>query len=98
VHWHVGNKIEWSVDLETEFFIKSFGCDLFSFVLIDNLPSLVSIVGSTIDSDCLTFLVLASSNIKALFVLNVAEVFVFIDKDLEPLRVGAPDLHVDGSS
>jgi len=45
--------------------------------------------------DSLAFFILVTNNIKtSAGLLNVTEVFRLINKDLEPLRVGAPDLHV----
>jgi hypothetical protein len=46
----------------------------------------------------LTFFIFAAYYIKAFLVFNVAEMIVSIFEDLEPSRVGAPDLHVVGSS
>jgi hypothetical protein len=45
-----------------------------------------------------SFNVFASSNIKDLVVGPVDELVVLILEDLEPSRVGAPDLHVIGST
>jgi len=98
MHWHIGDKIKWSIDFKTKFFIKSLSWSLFSLVLVDNLPSLVCIVCSAINSNGLSFVVFAPCNIKTFLVFNVAEVFVTIDEDLEPSRVGAPDLHVVSST
>jgi hypothetical protein len=42
----------------------------------------------------LTFFIFAAYYIKAFLVFNVAEMIVSIFEDLEPSRVGAPDLHV----
>jgi hypothetical protein len=66
--------------------------------LVDDLPSLVGVVCSTEDLNLLTFNIFASSNIKTFFVLNVAEVLIRISENLEPSRVGAPNLHVVGST
>jgi hypothetical protein len=63
-----------------------------------DFPSLVGVIGSAINLNSLSFNIFAASNIKAFLVLNVAEVLIRVDEDLEPLRVGAPDLHVVGST
>jgi hypothetical protein len=69
-----------------------------SLVNIDNLPSLVSTTMTLVDDNGLAFSVLVSTDIEASLVLNVAESFISICEDLEPSRVGAPDLHVLSSS
>jgi len=53
---------------------------------------------SGMDDNCLTFSVFVSRDIKGFLVLPIDEVFLLIGKDLEPLRVSAPDLHVAGLS
>jgi hypothetical protein len=53
---------------------------------------------SSIDLNVLAFNVFSSSDIKNLLVLDVDEVPVSVDEDLPPVGVGAPDLHVNGSS
>jgi hypothetical protein len=37
-------------------------------------------------------------DIKALLVVPVDEMFILVGEDLPPSRVGAPDLHVVGST
>jgi hypothetical protein len=44
LHWHSRSNIERSVDVETEFFVESFGSNWLCLVKIDNLPLLISIV------------------------------------------------------
>jgi hypothetical protein len=46
------------------------------------------------DDNSLAFSILVSTDIEASLILNIAESFISIGKDLEPSRVGAPDLHV----
>jgi hypothetical protein len=41
VEWKLGDKVEWSIDVEAKFFIKSLSSSLFSLVKIKNLPFLV---------------------------------------------------------
>jgi hypothetical protein len=80
--------------METKFFVQSLSLNLSSLVKIDNLPLLVSSIVVTPNSNCLSFLVLCSLDIKDLVVGPVDEL-VFVElEDLEPSRVSAPDLHV----
>jgi len=46
----------------------------------------------------LSFLIFATSNIKNFIVRPIDELFIFVLENLEPSGVGAPDLHVVGSS
>jgi hypothetical protein len=41
VEWKLGDKVEWSIDVEAKFFIQSLSSSLFSLVKIKNLPFLV---------------------------------------------------------
>jgi hypothetical protein len=41
LHWHSWSEVEWSVDLESVFFIKSLSILLSSFIKIDDVPFLV---------------------------------------------------------
>jgi hypothetical protein len=43
-HWHSRSDVEWSVDVETKLFVESFGSNWFSFIKVDNLPSLIGIL------------------------------------------------------
>jgi len=85
--------------VESKFFVESLGLSLCLLVKIENLPSLVGSVGSSIELNSLTLNILRLEYINALVgLLDVAEVLSLIHEDLEPSRVGAPDLHVLGSS
>jgi hypothetical protein len=79
-------------------FMKSFSLVFLSFVKIHNLPFLVVTVVLVPDNNLSSFFVLSSVNIECFTILPVDEVFTFILEDLEPSWVGAPDLHVVGSS
>jgi hypothetical protein len=84
VEWKLRDEVEWSVDVEAEFFIQSLGLSLDS-INIFNFPSLVSTIMSIMDDNSLTFNILRSSNIEtSVSLLDIAEVFIFIPEDLEP--------------
>jgi hypothetical protein len=58
---------------------------------------LVSSVMSVMNLDLLSFNIFTLEYIEAsVGLLDVTEVFTTVDKDLEPSRVGWPDLHVLG--
>jgi len=83
--------------VESEFFIESLCFSLCLLVKIKNLPSLVGSIVSAMNLNFLCFNILTLVNIKATVgLLDVAEVFSTVYKDLEPLRVSAPNLHVFG--
>jgi hypothetical protein len=85
--------------METEVFMKSLILFFFSFVKIDNLPSLVGSIMSVPNDNISSFFIFSSMDIKAFVgLLEVAEVLALVLEDLPPSRVGAPDLHVAGSS
>jgi len=84
--------------MEAPFFVKSFLSCLLRFVKVDNCPSLVSSSVVAIYSNWMSFFILVSFYLENLFALPVDELLTFILEDLEPSRVGAPDLHVVGSS
>jgi hypothetical protein len=84
--------------MESKVFVKTLL--LWSLILIEiqdvPLLSFASVV--TPDLNGLAFFVLASSDVKDFAALPVDELVVLILEDLPPSRVGAPDLHVVGSS
>jgi hypothetical protein len=84
--------------METEVFVESLGLDWTSFVKVDDSPSLMSSVIVTIDTNCLSFSILGTCDIKYFTVLPIDELAVLVLEDLEPSRVSAPDLHVVGST
>jgi hypothetical protein len=53
---------------------------------------------ATMNNNSLALNIFASTDIENFSVLNVYELLSLISKDLEPSRVGAPDLHVVGLS
>jgi hypothetical protein len=97
VEWKLGHKVEWSVDVEPEFFVKSLGFGLYC-INIDNLPSLVGSIMSLVNNNSLSLDILSSRYVQAFTILPIDKVFILILEDLEPLRVGTPDLHVIGLS
>jgi hypothetical protein len=80
--------------METKFFVQSTCLGLCSLVKIENLPLLVATIVVSSNTDCTSFLILATSDIKDLVVLPVDKLVLVELEDLPPLRVGAPDLHV----
>jgi hypothetical protein len=98
LHWKSWLDDEWSVDMESEFFILTLVSNLLWFINVDNIPSLV---GSSVSAPCenwLSFDILSTWDIKCFLGLEVDEVFTFILPELPPVGIGAPDLHVGGSS
>ena len=69
-----------------------------SLIKINNLPFLMSSTVVAVDTYWSSFFVLISFNFKDLAALPVDELAVLILENLEPSRVGAPDLHIIGSS
>jgi hypothetical protein len=94
VEWKLRDNIEWSIDVESEFLIQSLSLSLCSLVKIDNLPFLVTAISLSINNNLSSFLIFRLFNIKALSVLNVAESVNLKFEDLEPLGIGAPNLHI----
>jgi hypothetical protein len=88
--------------VETELLVEALSSNGLSFIEINYLPSLVSIVGivsvSGSDDNCLAFLILWGINLKNLVVGWVHEESVLELENLEPSWIGRPDLHVSGSS
>jgi len=86
LHWHVRSDIEWSVDVETEFFIESFSFTLSSLVKIDDIPFLVNLTCVLSDNNLSSFLILGTIDIKNLLILSdVDELSCLELEDLEPL-------------
>jgi hypothetical protein len=84
--------------VETKIGVHSLGLDWSSFVKIDDIPSLIGSIVFLPDDNLSSFLIFSSMNIKSSSILDINEMFINILEDLEPSRVGAPDLHVVGSS
>jgi hypothetical protein len=82
--WKFGNKVEWSVDMESKVFVQSLGLWAISFVEIDHSPFLVSSSIITVNSYFLSFFILSTRDIKNFAVLPVDELFFLILEDLEP--------------
>jgi len=79
--------------MESEFLVFSLGCNLISFVSVDDLPFLVLSAMSFPYNDFSSFFVFAAMNIKTFGILPIAEVFILVGENLPPSRVSAPDLH-----
>jgi hypothetical protein len=98
VEWKLGDQIEWSIDIEAKVLVNSLGLDWTSFVNIKNSPSLVLSTVVSVDTYCLSFSILGTSDIKYFTVLPIDELAILILEYLEPSGVSAPDLHVVGSA
>jgi hypothetical protein len=70
--------------MESEVFVKSLLLRSSILVKIDNIPFLVESIMTSIDNDCLSFSIFASSNIKDFAIGKVDEFFVLILEDLPP--------------
>jgi hypothetical protein len=77
-HWHHWFNVEWSVDVETKFFIESLGSESISILKIDNLPFLVdsSIVWAYVTF--LHFSILCIQNFKYLLGSWIDELFTSV--------------------
>jgi len=84
--------------MESELLVEALSLISVSFVKIDNLPLLVLSSVVSPNSNWCSFLILSTFDVKDFAGLPVDELAVFILEDLEPSGVGAPDLHVIGSS
>jgi hypothetical protein len=100
LHWHSGSQVEDLSDSETELTVCSLGLESFitHLVFVDNLPSLSWCSVLFPDLDVVGFFISSSCNIEYLGVLDVGEEGAIVLEDLPPVRVGAPELHVAGSS
>jgi hypothetical protein len=58
VEWKLRHNVEWPVDVESKLFVQTLGLSFSLLVKIQNLPSLVSSVGSTCDLNSLSFNIL----------------------------------------
>jgi hypothetical protein len=65
-----------------------------SFVGVKDFPLLIASIVVVVDNNCLSFNIFVTAYIKDLFVLNVHELVSNKSEDLEPARIGAPNLHV----
>jgi hypothetical protein len=88
VEWKLGNKVEWSVNVETEVLAYSLGLWSLGFVKINNIPLLMLASVVTPNSNLMAFLVFSSSNVEDLVRLPVDELVVLVSEYLPPSRVG----------
>jgi hypothetical protein len=84
--------------MEAKVFVYTLGLWSLGFVKINNVPFLSSSTVVTENTNCLSFFILTSFNVKDLVTLPVDELVILISEDLPPSRVGTPDLHVLGST
>ena len=86
LHWHVRSEVEWSVDVETEFFIESLSLILGSFVKIDDIPFLADTISVLSDNNLSGFLVSGSIDSKdSLVSVDIDELAGLELEDLVPL-------------
>jgi len=98
VEWEFGDEIEWSVDMETEVLVQSLCLWSLRLIDIDNIPLLTSGSLVAINLNWGTFTVIVTFDIKSFTGLPIDELVVLVLEYLPPVRVGAPDLHVVGST
>jgi hypothetical protein len=96
--WKSRSDVEWSIDMETKLIAHSLVLNLVSLINIDNIPHLVLSFAVAENSNSCAFDILRSLDIKYFTVLHIDELVALVLEDLEPSRVGAPDLHVIGFS
>jgi len=84
--------------MEAKLFVEALGSILCCLINIDNVPqlSLGSIASPYLNWGAFT--IIAIFDIKHFLALPVDELVVLVLEYLEPVRVGAPDLHVVGFS
>jgi hypothetical protein len=85
LHWKSGSEVEWSVDVESEIFMKSLSLDTLCLINIDDLPFLVLSIVFLPGKDFTSFFISIMINVKYFMINNVDEVFLFIFEELEPL-------------
>jgi hypothetical protein len=98
VEWQLRYHVEWSINVDTELIIESLGLSLLSLIKIKNLPFLVCSAVVSSNTNSIAFFILRSSYVKDLVIGPVDELIIIVLEDLEPSWVGAPDLHVVGST
>jgi hypothetical protein len=98
LEWKSWSDVEWSVDMESEVFVEAFLSIFISFIYIQYIPSLgfASVIRK--DLDWVSFHIFTTSDIESLTSLPIDELVVLIFENLPPSWVGAPDLHIVGSS
>jgi hypothetical protein len=82
--WKFGDQVEWSVDMESKVFVDSLGLWSLSFIKIYNIPLLSFSTVVIKYTNCLSFLVFVSFDVKNLVALPVDELISLVSKDLEP--------------
>jgi len=58
LHWESGSNVEWSIDVESKFFIQSLGLSLGCFVKIKDSPFLVVFTSVVSNTNSLSFFIL----------------------------------------
>jgi hypothetical protein len=88
LHWKSGSNIEWSIDIESKFFIETLGLSLCLLVKIKDLPFLSSRIDLGMNYDFLSFNIFLLIDMESLVVLYIDKFVNLILENLEPLRVG----------
>ena len=90
--------MEWSFDVQTEFSIElSLLWLRFHLINVDHSPFLVLTVVSRMNNDVSVFMIISATYIKN-FTSLVDDVLSLVFEELEPSRVGGPDLEVSRTS
>jgi hypothetical protein len=71
VEWKLRDNVEWSVDVETKFFIESLSFSLWTFIKIQDIPFLVDTLAIVIDSNWLSLLILRWGVKDSIVILEV---------------------------
>jgi hypothetical protein len=71
VEWKLRDNVEWSVDVETKFFIESLSFSLRTFIKIQDIPFLVDTLAIVIDSNWLSLLILRWGVKDSIVILEV---------------------------
>jgi hypothetical protein len=88
LHWESGSDIEWSIDIESKFFIETLGLSLCLLVKVKDLPFLSLRIDLGMKNDFLTFNIFLLIHMETLVILNIDKSVYLILENLVPLRVG----------
>lgn len=88
VVWHLVDEIERSIDIESEGFIQALGWSFTLSVDVDDAPSLVCAIVSSVRDDPLGFKILATVYIEYLLVVNIHDVLPVVLEDVPPEDIG----------
>lgn len=92
---HSGDNVEWSSNMESKVFVKSFTLNCGLLITVDNLPLLVLTMYFVSNYNLSTFFIFLSLDLDH-FTLDVKEHILGESEDLEPFTCCGP--HVDVAS